>query len=70
MIRQNNDERIIIDACRYQLIKHIADHPVGSCCLEHESLVSLCNQLQLFLLDVSTTSDLLETLQTGLGLKR
>ena len=36
----------------------------------HEELVNLCNQLQLFLLDVSTTSDLLDTLQLGLGLKR
>jgi uncharacterized protein (DUF58 family) len=36
----------------------------------HEELVNLCNQLQIFLLDVSTTSDLLETLQSGLGLKR
>jgi len=37
---------------------------------QHEELVNLCNQLQIFLLDVSTTSDLLETLQSGLGLKR
>jgi len=36
----------------------------------HEELVNLCDQLQLFLLDVSTTSDLLDTLQSGLGLKR
>ena len=36
----------------------------------YEELVNLCNQLKLFLLDVSTTSDLLETLQSGLGLKR
>ncbi len=36
----------------------------------YEELVNLCNQLNLFLLDVSTTSDLLETLQSGLGLKR
>jgi uncharacterized protein (DUF58 family) len=36
----------------------------------HDDLVSLCNQLHMFLLDVSTTSDLLDTLQSGLGLKR
>ena len=36
----------------------------------YEELVNLCNQLQLFLLDVSTTSNLLTTLQSGLGLKR
>jgi len=36
----------------------------------YEELVNLCDQLKLFLLDVSTTSDLLTTLQSGLGLKR
>jgi uncharacterized protein (DUF58 family) len=36
----------------------------------YEGLVNLCDQLKLFLLDVSTTSDLLTSLQSGLGLKR
>ena len=36
----------------------------------YEELINLCNQLKLFLLDVSTTSNLLETLQSGLGLKK
>ena len=36
----------------------------------YEELVDLCSQLKLFLLEVSTTSELLTTLQSGLGLKR
>ena len=36
----------------------------------HAELAKLSNQLQLFLLEVSTTSDLLDKLQSGLGLKK
>jgi uncharacterized protein (DUF58 family) len=46
------------------------DHYAQRFTSHYEELVNLCNQLQLFLLDVSTTSDLLGTLQSGLGLKR
>jgi uncharacterized protein (DUF58 family) len=35
-----------------------------------EALVNLSNQLHLYLLDVSTTSNLLDTLQSGLGFKK
>jgi len=33
-------------------------------------LQQLCNQLQLFLIDISTADDMLETLKSGLGLRR
>ncbi len=36
----------------------------------YESLVKMCNQLQLFLIDISTEDDVLETLKNGLGLRR
>lgn len=36
----------------------------------YESLQQLCNQLQLFLIDISTADDMLETLKSGLGLRR
>ena len=35
-----------------------------------ESLRQLCRRLQLFLIDISTADDMLETLKTGLGLRR
>lgn len=35
----------------------------------HERLQDLCKQLHLFMLDVSTDADVLDTLQVGLGLK-
>lgn len=38
--------------------------------LHYEELANLSNQLQIFLLEVSTTSNLLDKLQSGLGLKR
>jgi uncharacterized protein (DUF58 family) len=46
------------------------DHYAQRFSSHYEGLVSLCNQLHMFLLDVSTTSDLLDTLQSGLGLKK
>jgi len=46
------------------------DHYAQRFTNHYQELVNLCNQLKLFLLDVSTTSDLLTTLQSGLGLKR
>lgn len=36
----------------------------------YESLQQLCNQLQLFLIDISTADDMLEKLKSGLGLRR
>ncbi len=36
----------------------------------YQELVDLCTELHLFFLDVSTTSNLIDTLQKGLGLKR
>ena len=36
----------------------------------YESLVRMCNQLQLFLIDISTEDDVLESLRSGLGLRR
>jgi len=46
------------------------DHYAHRFATQHQELVNLCNQLQLFMLDVSTTADLLDTLRSGLGLKR
>ena len=46
------------------------DHYAQRFTTHYEELVNLCNQLHIFLFDVSTTSDLLVTLQSGLGLKR
>jgi uncharacterized protein (DUF58 family) len=36
----------------------------------YQALEQLCNQLQLFLIDVSTADDMLETLQSALGLRK
>ncbi len=36
----------------------------------HQMIEQLCNQLQLFLIDISTANDVLESLQVGLGLQR
>ncbi|MCP4488558.1 MAG: DUF58 domain-containing protein [Gammaproteobacteria bacterium] len=36
----------------------------------HQMIEQLCNQLQLFLIDISTADDMLESLQVGLGLRR
>lgn len=46
------------------------DHYAQRFTTHYEALLNLCKQLQLLLLDVSTTSDLLTTLQSGLGVKR
>jgi len=36
----------------------------------HETIEQLCNQLQLFLIDISTADDMLDALKNGLGLRR
>lgn len=36
----------------------------------YQALEQLCNQLQLFLIDISTADDMLESLQSALGLRR
>ncbi|MCP3686908.1 MAG: DUF58 domain-containing protein [Gammaproteobacteria bacterium] len=36
----------------------------------HQAIERLCNQLQLFLIDISTANDVLDSLQAGLGLQR
>jgi len=47
---------------REQYQQRFSDH--------YEALVNLCNQLHLHLLDVSTNSNLLDTLQSGFGFKK
>ena len=37
---------------------------------QYQEMIDLCARLHLFFLDVSTTSNLIDTLQKGLGLKR
>jgi len=36
----------------------------------HETIEQLCNQLRLFLIDISTADDMLDALKNGLGLRR
>ena len=49
-------------ASRQQYHQRFSDH--------YQSIERLCNQLQLFLIDISTADDMLETLKTALGLRR
>ena len=62
----DGDTEVSLDSAN----KASRDHYEQRFSAHYDELKSLCNQLRIFLLDVSTTSDLLATLQLGLGLKR